>query len=257
MKKYLFLASILIVAGAASAVQKITDNFDWGANVTGRTSITNGQTLADGLTTQAGGALWTNVDRAAFSGTSGVGTGTLTLTGNNSTIRFGYTPQGGWTNTAVTAVLEANYTSGTGTVKGLYFGFQSATNVLINNATTDKIFGQIGNNGTVYFKSIVGGQTNNAANKTITFSPGDKVKMELTVDVANKSATLITTGVGTGNTVTSTLSWTTATPPDWTFFAVNQTGYSTAVLDSVSIAPDPATIGMLGYATPPRAIPLI
>lgn len=263
MKKNLFLAGVLMIAGAASAGSRVTDNFDWGAGVAGRTAIASGQALADGMATQVGGATWVvGTSVAKFSGAGGSGNGTMTMSGANSAVKFSYQPAGGWTSGVVVATAKAAFfSSGTGgaSLRACYMGFQdTVTNaVLLPNQTTDVIRVKLNDTGVLTFTAIIAGTTyKTPVTNNIAFAQGSTVTFKMTIDAANKTATLITTGAS--NVSTNVLSWTAAaTVPNWGAFNVTESGNSTLIVDSVGIVVDPATIGMLGFATPPRAIPLI
>ncbi|MFA7368437.1 MAG: hypothetical protein WC334_02215 [Kiritimatiellales bacterium] len=233
-----FFTAILLCAPLAFSAVLVEDNFDWGAGVAGREAVTAG-TAVDGQQAQTGGPVWTinTATNAIFSGTNGVGNGQLSLYGGNSIETVGYVPAGGWINGTVTATLNGMFFPNTNGVRGLYFGFQIANpdNGLITNQKTDKLLGQLSNGGVISLKSIVGGQTNNAANVVLTYTPGDSVTMALTVDVSNKTASLVATGLS--NTTTQTVSWTSAVIPAWTSFTVNHTS-GTAILDSVECRSD-------------------
>lgn len=210
----------------------VKDSFDWGAGIAGREPVTVGTPLA-GQQAQTEGPAWaiSTATNAIFSGTGGAGSGQVSLYGGNSTETVDYVPAGGWTNGSVTAVLTGTFFPNASGVRGLYFGFQIANpeSGLLNNQKTDKIYGQLGTGGAISLKSIVGGETNNAASATLTYTPGDFVTLALTVNVTNKTATLIATGVA--NATTQTVSWISAVIPAWASFAVNHTA-GTAILDS-------------------------
>ena len=235
-----FLSSlaVFLIAPLAFSGVLVEDSFDWGAGVAGREWITAGMTV-DGQQTQTGGPVWTvnTATNAVFSGNGGAGSGRLSLSGGNSTETIHFTPVGGWANGAVTATLSGTYFPNTSGTRGLYFGFQIANpdSALITNQKTDKLFAQLGNGGVVSLKSIVGGQTNNAANATLSYTPGDIVTLALTVNVANKTASLITTGLS--NAKTQTVTWTSSAIPAWTSFTVNHSA-GTAILDYVECRSD-------------------
>jgi len=164
MNKNMFLIGALMIAGAASAALRVTDNFDWGSGVAGRTAITSGQALTNGMATQTGGAAW-NVGTSAanFSGTSGLGNGTMTLSGANSAVKFSYQPAGGWTSGVIVATAKASFTGGSGSaaLRAWYMGFQdTVTNaVLLPNQTTDVVRVKLNDTGVLTFTAVIAGTT--------------------------------------------------------------------------------------------------
>jgi hypothetical protein len=158
--------------------------------------------------------------------------------------------------------MTAAFTPGSGTVKSLQMGFQNATTnttLLSNQKTSDRLNVQMGGTGNIFFAAVISGTTNklSSANNLTGFAAGDTVTFTMTVDAAHKTATVVATDITRSLSCTNTVIWTTTATPDWAAFAVASSGLSTAVIDQVSVVMDPATIGMLGFAAPPRAIPLI
>jgi hypothetical protein len=229
MKKFLSLAGAVILAGTISQALTVTDNFDWGAGVSGRTAVTSGQSIA-GLTTQTGGAVWTT-GQGVFCGGSGSGNGLLDVAG---VVNFGYVPVSGWSSEVIDVTVKGFFDAGTGTLPGIWFGFQQfAQNKLLNRVATDKLFVRLAPNGGITFRSVIGGVTNNAVVPPLSYAPGELLTLRLSVDAANKRAALMISGES--DSTAGTLNWTPSSPPQWGAFAVNQTGGGILMLDSVCV----------------------
>lgn len=256
MKKAVLLAGLL-AAGSLGKAAGVIENFDWGAGVSGRTAVTKGQPLG-GQTVQNGEATWDTTQRAGsantaavFSGTEGTENGTVTLSGTNAMVKFDYAPFGGWASGVVTATAKGTITWGEIAPRcGLIVGFQASKHdsPFIISQTTDALFVKLSPNGGIVFKAIIGGVTNMGTHEGISVKSGDAVSFRMTVDTANRIATVITTGAKNASTNTVSLNGGT---PKWSTFGVQQTGSSLLVLDSVSIDTtynSPVVLGILGLA---------
>lgn len=236
---------VLAVQGFSAYAGSVVENFDWGPGVPGRESFVSGG-LIDGVTVQSGGAVFKDNGKvpSVFSGASGFGRGALVMKGAGNAVGFVYPVS------EITVVkVEGRFYPGVITkgVRGFWLGLQSVASdkSLFNNQATDHLFVQLNPEGAVIFRSIIGGVTNNAetTDGRILFSPGDLVKMELTVNVAEKTATVKVTGAGKDNVKVRTLKWTSGKIPDWGMIMINQTGDGELRLDSVEARTEPAIVG--------------
>jgi sialate O-acetylesterase len=243
-----------ITSGSSSgAVLDVTEGFDWGPGVSGRESVVAGQTLNGEAVSGYGSTAWalsgsSAADaRADFSGTSGAGNGSVTLTGTNTIIRFACPAD--WGSEKVTATAVGKYIPGPDGTRRFAIGFQesSATSsTLLGAGTYDCVVGDIASTGVITFKVRFYDETSvdylpSTANNFASFTPGDTVTHQLTMDGLNKQATLITT-TGSGS-VTNTVDFSSSTrDPDLGLFAVNGRTSSTVELDSVHVIAEPSAL---------------
>jgi hypothetical protein len=223
--------------------ESVSDDFDWGAGVTGRESVSSGTSI-NGIQTQTDGKTWDLVNGTAqFSGTAGTGNGSLTLTGNNAAIRVDCTPSG-----TVVVSAQGSISFPDSGVRGFWIGLQTASpdGNLLNNQAADNLHVQLAPGGTLRMKAVVDGVTDNV-NSSVVFSDGDTVKLVILVDLENKTASLTAENLTQGETGSCSVSW--SGVPDWQAFVVNQTGDSTLILDSVSVSP-PAQLSLLVVTSP-------
>lgn len=237
--------AVLAVQGFSAYANSAVENFDWGPGVPGRESFVSGGPVA-GIRVQFGNSVIQDSGKvpAFFSGLSGPGRGVLRLQGQGNAIGFACPVSG------ITVMkAEGNFRPGAVMqgIRGFWIGFQSAAadKSLLNNQTTDHLFVQLNPEGAIVFRSVIGGITNNAetVDGRIQFAPGDLVKMELTVNLADKTASVKVTGTGAGNVKVRVLKWTTEKVPDWSMIMVNQTGDGELLLDSVEVRTEPAIVG--------------
>jgi len=234
---------VLVVQGCNVYAGSVVESFDWGPGVPGRELFVAGSSV-NGVLVQSGNAVFQESasDHSVFSSASGPGRGVLLMKGLNNAVGFNYPVSG------VTIVkAEGRLYPGDGQVRGFWIGCQSsaADNQLLNNQTTDRLAVQMNSSGAIIFRSVVGGVTNQAvgADGPIQFAPGDLVKMELTINVTQKTANVKITGVGEGNVKVRTLKWTSGKVPDWGMIMINQTGSGILLLDSVEVQTEPAVVG--------------
>ena len=130
---------------------------------------------------------------------------------------------------------------------GFWLGVQSAAadNQLLNNQTTDRIAVQLNPAGAVIFRVVVGGVTNQAVatDGIMRLAPGDLVKMELTINTMEKTATVRIIGAGEDNVRVRTVQWSSGKQPDWSMIMVNQTGNGQLLLDSIEVSTDALILG--------------
>ena len=235
----------LALQGLGVYAGSVVENFDWGPGVPGRESFVSGG-LIDGVTVQSGAAVLkdTGKTQSTFSGAAGPGRGVLMMKGTSCAAGFAYPVSG------ITVVkAEGRFYPGVTTkgVRGFWLGLQSvaADKSLFNNQATDHISAQLNPEGAVIFRSVIGGVTNNAetTDGRIQFSPGDLVKMELTINMAEKTATVKVTGAGKDNVKVRTLKWTSGKIPDWGMIMIDQTGDGELRIDSVEARTEPAIVG--------------
>jgi len=213
----------------------VIENFDWGPGVPGRETIVAGAP-ADGLRMQPGDVVLkdSGIVRSVFAGASGPGRGTLEMKGANSAVGFNHALSGVTVVTASGKFYPGNTTRG---IRGFWLGVQTAKpdNKLLNNQATDHLVLQFGPSGAIIFRSVVGGVTNQATGikGTIEFKPGDLVKMELTVNMVEKTASVKVTGAGKDNEKVRTVKWTSEKAPAWDTIIINQTGEGQVLLDSL------------------------
>ena len=230
-----------VLAGAA-----VVENFDWGSGVPGREALTAGSPVR-GVRVPSADEVFqdTAKDRSVFAGASGSGKGVLLMKGLNNSVGFNYPVS------AVTVVkAEGKFSPGDTTrgVRGFWIGVQSKTpdNPLLNNQKTDRLSVQLGQTGNIILRSVVGGVTNTAkgdADGSIKFSPGDSVKMELTINMAEQTASVKVTGTGEGNVKIKTVKWNSAKIPDWGMVVINKTGEGELLLNSVEVRTVPIILG--------------
>ena len=210
------------------------DSFDWGAGVTGRDSVSAGKSIA-GTPVFDGHVPWDVMNgEAVFSGAAGPGNGTLSSSGDGNAV-FGFAcplPQG-----VITAAVEGIYTPGEASVRGFFAGFQIARpdSNLLHNQATDSLYVRSNHEGSVTLISRIGG-VRQVSRGTISFSPGDRIRLELTVHRASGTVTAKVSGEGAGNETVCTLSWPVDSTQEWGSFVVNRTGGGALVLDSVSVS---------------------
>ncbi|MFA6173388.1 MAG: hypothetical protein WC334_09160 [Kiritimatiellales bacterium] len=237
------IAVVLVLQGCRVYAGSVAENFDWGPGVPGREAFAAG-TPVNGVLAQSGNAVFQEYanDHSVFSGAKGVGRGALLMKGLNNSVGFNYPVSG------VTVVkAEGRLYPGDGQVRGFWIGCQSAAadNQLLNNQTTDRLAVQLNSSGAIIFRAVVGGVTNQAVGPDgpITFTPGDLVKMELTIDVMQKTANVKVTGVGEGNVKIRTVKWPAGKVPDWGMIIINQTGGGILLLESVEAVADTSVVG--------------
>jgi len=237
------MCAMLVMLGSSVYAGPVVENFDWGPGVPGRESFTAGSPV-NGILVQSGNAVFqeSTSDHSVFSGMSGSGRGTLLMKGLNNSVGFNYPVSG------ITVMkTEGRFYPGERKMCGFWIGVQStaADNQLLNNQTTDRLAVQVNPSGAIIFRSVVGGVTNQASGSDgpIQFSPGDLVKMELTVNLVEKTASVKVTGAGADNTRVRTVKWTSDKIPDWGTIMVNQTGNGQLLLDSVEVRTDPMILG--------------
>jgi hypothetical protein len=213
----------------------VVENFDWGLGVPGRETITAGAPV-DNVRVQSGDVVLkdSGVVRSVFAGESGPGRGALEMKGANNVVGFTHALSGVTVVTASGKFYPGNTTRG---IRGFWLGVQTAKpdNKLLNNQKTDHLVVQVGSSGAIIFRSVVGGVTNQSAGikGTIEFKPGDLVKMELTVNMIEKTASVKVTGAGKDNEKVRTVKWTSEKAPAWDTVIINQTGEGQVLLDSL------------------------
>ena len=238
------LALVMIaVQGLTVYAGSILESFDWGPGVPGRETIAAGTPIR-GLRTQFGDAVFQDMktDGGIFYNASGPGRGALLMKGLNNAVGFNYPVSG------ITVIkAEGKFYPGDRKMCGFWIGVQSvsADNQLINNQTTDRIAVQLNPSGAIIFRVVVGGVTNQAVatDGTMPFASGDLVKMELTVNTSEKTATVKVTGAGEGNVRIRTVQWKSDKQPDWGMIMINQTGNGQLLLDSVEVRTEPTILG--------------
>jgi len=237
---------MLVLQGCSVYAGSVVENFDWGAGVPGREAFTSASPI-NGVRAQSGDAVFQENKKSGssvFSGANGSGRGALLMKGQNNSVGFNYPVS------AITIMkAEGKYYPGDTArgVRGFWIGCQStaADNPLLNNQTTDRLMVQLNPSGIIIFRSVVSGVTNTAgkAEGSIQFSPGDLVKMELTVNMAEKTASVKVTGAGKDNVKVRTVKWTSDKIPDWGMIMINQTGNGQLLLDSVEVRTEPIILG--------------
>ena len=226
---------VVLALGCGAYAGSVVENFDWGPGVPGREAVTAG-TSVDGLRVQSGDAVLkdSGVVRSVLAGTSGVGRGSLDMKGVNSVVGFNHEFSGVTVITTSGKFYPGKTTRG---LRGFWLGIQTANpdNKLLNNQATDHLVVQLNSAGAVVFRSVVGGVTNQAVGPkgTIELKPGDLVKMELTVNMIEKTASVKVTGVGKDNEKVRTIKWTSGKTPEWNTVIINQTGEGQLLLDSL------------------------
>jgi len=239
------IAMLLVIQGYSVYAGSTVETFDWGPGVPGRESLTTGTPIR-GIRAQPVDAVFqeSTTDRSVFSGAGGVGRGVLLAKGMNNAVGFNYPAS------AITVIkAEGKFYPGDTArgVRGFWVGVQSAKpdNPLLNNQTTDRLSVQLNPSGAIILKAVVGGVTNTAtgANGSIKFSPGDLVKMELTINMAEQTASVKVTGVGEGNLKVRTLKWISGKAPDWGMVIINKTGNGELLLDSIEVRTEPIILG--------------
>ncbi|MFA6174579.1 MAG: hypothetical protein WC334_00800 [Kiritimatiellales bacterium] len=228
---------MLAVQGLGVYADPAIENFDWGSGIPGREMFTAGSPV-DGVLARFGDVVFrdTGKDKSVFSGASGSGRGVLRMKGAQNAVGFVYPVSG------ITVIkAEGRFYPGVGEkgLRGFWIGIQSAApdKSLLNNQTTDHLVVQLNPEGAVTLRSVVGGVTNaaDAGEGRIQFSPGDPVKLELTVNADGKTASIKTTGTGENNMKVRTLKWTSGKVPDFGMIMINQTGSGELLLDSVEV----------------------
>jgi hypothetical protein len=230
-KKWVSL--ILLVQGCSAYAGPVLENFDWGPGVPGREAVAAGDRI-NGVRVQFGDAVFQDMktDGGIFYNASGPGRGALLMKGLNNTVGFNY-PVSGMT----VIKTEGRFYPGDRNMCGFWLGVQSkgADNQLLNNQTTDRIAVQLNPAGAIIFRVIVGGVTNQAVatDGVMKFASGDLVKMELTINTAERIATVKVTGAGVGNVRVRTVQWPAGKQPDWSTVMINQTGNGQLLIDSI------------------------
>jgi|GEM_PF-1123147 len=239
---------VMMIAAQGFSVYagSVIENFDWGPGVSGRESFVAGRAI-DGVTVQSGDAVFKDSGKvlSVFSGASGSGRGALKMQGGQNAVGFVYPVSG------ITVIkAEGRFYPGADTkksVRGFWVGAQSvaADKSLLNNQGTDHLVMQLNPEGAVICRSIVGGVTNTASGDPgfIKFSPGDLVKVEITVNTSEKTACFKVTGPGADNVKIKTAKWTSGKTPDWGMIMINQTGDGELLLDSGEVRTDPLIVG--------------
>jgi len=234
---------MIIAQGLTVYAGSILESFDWGPGVPGRENIAAGTPIR-GLRVQFGDATFQDMktDGGIFYNASGPGRGALLMKGLNNAVGFNYPVSG------ITVIkAEGKFYPGDRKMCGFWAGVQSisADNQLLNNQTTDRIAVQQNPSGAVILRAIIGGVTNQAVatDGTMHFASGDLVKLELTVNTAEKTVTVKVTGVGEGNVRIRTVQWTSGKQPDWGMIMINQTGNGQLLLDSVEVSTEPTILG--------------
>jgi hypothetical protein len=229
---------MLAVQGFSIYADPVVENFDCGPGVPGRELFKAGSPV-DGILVQSGNTVFKDVGRdpSAFSNAGGPGRGVLSMKGGSCAVGFAYPVSGITVMKAEGRFFPGTMTQG---VRGFWVGVQSAAadKALLNNQSTDRLAVQLNPSGAVIFRSVVGGVTNNSSEGTdgrVEFSPGDLVKMELTVNMAEKTASVKVTGPGADNEKVRTLRWPSDKNPDWGMMMINQTGNGELLLDSVEV----------------------
>jgi len=229
------IAVMVALQGYSVCAGPVAENFDWGSGVPGREAFTAGSPV-NGVLAQTGNAVFldNSIDRSVFSGAGGPGRGVLLMKGLNNAVGFNYPVSG------VTVVkAEGRLYPGDGQVRGFWVGVQSAAadNLLLNNQTTDRLAVQLNSNGAIIFKAVIGGVTNQAvgADGPVRFTPGDLIKIELTINMAQKTASVKVTGDGEDNVKIRTVKWPAGKVPDWGMIMINQTGSSILLMDSIEV----------------------
>jgi hypothetical protein len=217
----------------------ITEDFDWGAGIDGRTSVAKGQSI-NALLVQSGNiATWsaTAGTNTAFGGSAGLGNGTLTLAGTNAFIRAAYPV----TNGSFTASVTGSYDAFGSGVKGYYMGFQKVdySDGLIVNDTNDNFMVSFLPT-SLSLRIRIGGVTTNAMiNKgNWALAEGDLLRMEMVLDMVGKSVTANFENLTQmGKSAAVTVDWSTsAYVPDLRLFTVQMTGSAKVTLGGVSVA---------------------
>ena len=236
---------VLAIQGCSVFAGPVAENFDWGAGVPGREIFTAGRSI-DGVPARSGGAVFqdSGKDKSVFSGASGSGRGVLRMKGAQNAVGFVYPVSG------ITVIkVEGRFYPGD-TEKGLrgfWVGVQSAApdKSLLNNQATDHIAVQLNAGGAAICRSVVGGVTNTASGDKglLKFAPGDPVKIEMTVNMAEGTADVKVTGAGKDNVKIKTLKWTSGKLPDFGMIMINQTGNGELLLDSVEVSTGPIILG--------------
>ncbi len=232
---------VLLLGAFSVYAGSVVETFDWGPGVPRRERFTAGMPIA-GVQAQSGGVLFNDFakDRCYFSGEAGLGRGTLTLKGANNAVGISCPVSG-----VTTMSAEGKFFPGEGKLRGFWIGFQSASadNLLLNNQTTDRLSAQFNPTGGIILRCVIGGVTNTAAMSggRVQFSPGDLIKMKLTVNLDGKTATVEVLGAGSNKTESRTVKWNSDRLPDWNTATVNQTGSGELQLESIEVHTDIST----------------
>jgi hypothetical protein len=247
---------VLMLAGTTRAVT-IEDSFDWGSGVAGRTTVTNGQNIS-GLAVQTGGVNWVrSLGAAVFSGTEGIGTGALTISGSSAIVRCDYAVTG-----LVSATMEyVHQTVNTNSVDNVWLGFSSNGARLLSNEAYARVYvrmhpktGQIFAGVSTLDGSNVVDNVDNGVSLG-GFAEGDRLIMTLTVDVDNLSAVATVSNVTQGVANSVSVGW---TEPGiaLTSLAINETSSQIILVDSVRVAPVPPPQRGLLFALQSKLGPL-
>lgn len=230
----------LLAAGVASA--NVAENFDWGAGVAGRTSVTNGQSI-NGLQVESGTtAAWSSPNAGGFAGSEGPGNGSHTLgdgVQNNSKMFFELAPTG-----TVSVVMEYTHDLIGSGVRGIWLGFTENTSPLFNTDTYDKVylraFDANSTIGVTAYDSVNAIATRNSDINfgTASVSAGDLVRVSLVLDMDAKMMRASVSNVTDNVAVFSELvGWTEEL--NFTHFKIDQTGLNKATIHSLSITQIP------------------
>jgi hypothetical protein len=225
----------------------IADDFDWGSGVTGRESLVFSNSI-DGVSVQDGGAVWDlQAGSATFSGAEGAGNGFLRLTRSaseyNGILIANCTATG-----MISGHVEGIHTVTDGTAaKDFRVGFQALEpdQLLMSAQTTDKLSLRVTKWGALDAAALIDGVVfSGEGDSGITFTSGDTLSFDFSVDMDGRTVSVTLAGAGTNNTATQVIEWTDDVIPDWDVFAVNATGGTIVDLQSVELSvPQPAQSG--------------